>query len=169
MQKGRYLLEEYPRVGEVRMGSGTQVDAWSLDKQCILSSGSSMQATESATSEHYICLSWKYIGHCGSFTVEKSSLGNIHIQIFLSVNIAKLNLLPIIGGILRESYTLKVVSWIWVWNEEIKPELISNFTIHNRSLHFFLTVWSQPWEIDSHTVSAPSLKPLTSQRIWFVF
>ena len=57
MQKGRHLLEEYPRVGEVRMGSGAQVEAWSLDKQYILSSGSSMQATEFATSEHYICLS----------------------------------------------------------------------------------------------------------------
>lgn len=45
MQKGRHLLEEYPRVGEVRMGSGARGKAWSLDKQCILRSGSSMQAT----------------------------------------------------------------------------------------------------------------------------
>ena len=84
-----------------------------------------------------LCLSWKYTRHCGSFTVEKSSFGNINIQIFLSVNIAKLNLLPIIGGALRESYTLKVVSWIWVWNEEIKPELISNFTMNWVPEYFF--------------------------------
>lgn len=45
MQKGRHLLEEYPRVGEVRLGPGARVEAWSLDRQCILSSGSSMQAT----------------------------------------------------------------------------------------------------------------------------
>lgn len=45
MQKGRHLLEEYPRGGEVRTGPGARVEAWSLDKQCILSSGSSIQAT----------------------------------------------------------------------------------------------------------------------------
>lgn len=131
---GREWLKECPRVGEAGWDSGlsggleprqtTHADFWVQH-----------EGGQFAAFAHYVWSSWKHPGSCGSFPAEKASFGNTTNIIFFSVNIAKPKLLPIMGGTLRESYVLEMVSWIWVWNEDIKIKLLSNYIIHTRTTY----------------------------------
>lgn len=131
---------EQERQGGIQASRG---ETWSLYKECKPSSGPSMQAA-GLHRLHIVSVHLENtLDICGSFTAEKASFGNTtNIQIFFTINIAKLKLLnhnwqDFEGIMCSGNGQLELV-----WNEEIKinPKLTSICTFTLELFTFLLKI-----------------------------